>query len=211
MRTSDTRCLARQLISVALAAPHAVWYVRDMRRALYAFVSILALACGVRADEIRLKDGSKIIGTVVGYEDGAFKVETSYGFATIRKESIADIVTTDAKQPAPPKVAPSKPAEEPSPAPARPAVSADAKPQPASLKTAAETLPDPKAQPASARSSALIDTKDATTRAPAAAKSSSQLSAASATATAAPAPVPAATLAPPAATRPAASATNLAP
>jgi len=184
-----------------------------MRKALCAFVSILALTCGVRADEIRLKDGSKIIGNIVGYEDGAFRVETAYGFATIRKDSIVDIITTDAKQSAPPKVAPSKPAEEPSPAPARPAMSADAKPQPASLKPAAETLPDTKAQPASARPSALIDTKDAKMRAPAAAKSSPQLSAAPApaTATAAPAPVPAATLASPAATRPAATATNLAP
>ena len=60
-------------------------------------LSLAVFAAGVRADEIRLKDGSKIVGTVVGYEDGSFKVETAYGFALVRKDSIAEIIPADAK------------------------------------------------------------------------------------------------------------------
>jgi hypothetical protein len=56
-----------------------------------------ALVSAAWADEIRLKDGSKIIGTIVGYEDDAFKVETTYGFALVRKNSIAEIVPSEPK------------------------------------------------------------------------------------------------------------------
>jgi hypothetical protein len=53
---------------------------------------LLAMAAGVRADEIRLKDGSKIVGTIVDFEDESFKVQTAYGFAMVRKDSIAQII-----------------------------------------------------------------------------------------------------------------------
>jgi hypothetical protein len=55
-------------------------------------------AGAVRADEIRLKDGTKIIGTIVGFENDSFRVETSYGFALIRKDKVADINITAAKK-----------------------------------------------------------------------------------------------------------------
>jgi hypothetical protein len=74
--------------------------------ALLLFAPLLLIATGARADEIRLKDGSKIIGTIVGYEDDSFKVQTSYGFAMVRKDQIAEII------PSPPKPAP-KPKESP--------------------------------------------------------------------------------------------------
>lgn len=61
------------------------------------FLAILAVAANARADEFHLKDGSKIVGTIVGYEDGAFRVQTSYGFAMVRKDSIAEIVPTEKK------------------------------------------------------------------------------------------------------------------
>jgi len=67
-------------------------------------LAVLLIAFAARADEIRLKDGSKIIGTIVGFEDGAFKVQTSYGFAMVRKDQIAEIIPTT-----PPKPAPAKP------------------------------------------------------------------------------------------------------
>ena len=55
---------------------------RDHKRlflpALGFFLAILAVAGGARGDEFRLKDGSKIVGTIVGFENGAFKVQTSY-------------------------------------------------------------------------------------------------------------------------------------
>lgn len=65
--------------------------------ALGLFLAILAFASKARADEFHLKDGSKIVGTIVGFENGAFKVQTSYGFATVRKDSIAEIVPDEKK------------------------------------------------------------------------------------------------------------------
>ena len=64
---------------------------------LPAFLFVLGLlaAASARGDEFHLKDGSRIIGTIVGFEDGAFKVQTTYGFAYVRKESIAEIVPSE--------------------------------------------------------------------------------------------------------------------
>jgi hypothetical protein len=75
-----------------------------MRISARFLLALLLISCAARADEIRLKDGSKIIGTIVGFEDGAFKVQTSYGFAMVRKDQIAEIIPTP-----PPKPAPAKP------------------------------------------------------------------------------------------------------
>lgn len=60
-------------------------------------VAILAVAGSARGDEFHLKDGSNIVGTIVSFEDGAFKVQTSYGFAFVRKDSIAEIVPSEKK------------------------------------------------------------------------------------------------------------------
>ena len=74
---------------------------RDEKRlflsALGIFLAILAVAGSVRGDEFHLKDGSKIVGTIVGFENGTFKVQTTYGFATVRKDSIAEIVPDEKK------------------------------------------------------------------------------------------------------------------
>ena len=65
----------------------------------------LLFAAFARADEIKLKDGSKITGTIVGFEDNSFKVKTSYGFAVVQKDQVVSItVTGDAKQPEPDSV-----------------------------------------------------------------------------------------------------------
>jgi hypothetical protein len=61
------------------------------------FAVLLLAASAALADEIRLKDGTKIIGTIVGFEDNSFKVETSYGFALVRKDKIAAIIPTETK------------------------------------------------------------------------------------------------------------------
>jgi len=67
--------------------------------AALAFLPLAAAAC---ADEIKLKDGSKINGTIVGFEDNSFKVKTSYGFAVVQKDQVVSItVTGPAKQPEP--------------------------------------------------------------------------------------------------------------
>jgi hypothetical protein len=65
-----------------------------------AALALLSLAASARADEIKLKDGSKINGTIVGFEDNSFKVKTSYGFAVVQKDQVVSItVTGDAKKP----------------------------------------------------------------------------------------------------------------
>lgn len=56
---------------------------------LFALGLMLATMVGAsRGEEITLKDGKKIIGTVVGFENGMFRVETDFGFALIKRETV---------------------------------------------------------------------------------------------------------------------------
>ncbi|HTT32869.1 MAG TPA: hypothetical protein VMH48_04645 [Methylomirabilota bacterium] len=55
----------------------------------------LALSTGVpstRADEIRLKDGKKLYGVIVAYEDKMFKVKTDFGYVLVERDKIASII-----------------------------------------------------------------------------------------------------------------------
>lgn len=54
----------------------------------------MAFAFGIsaRADEIRLKDGNKLYGVIVAYEDNMFKVKTPFGYVLVEKDKIAEIV-----------------------------------------------------------------------------------------------------------------------
>jgi hypothetical protein len=72
-------------------------YKRFFLATVALFIAFLVGAGTARGDEFHLKDGSKIVGTIVGFEDGAFKVQTTYGFAYVRKDSIAEIVPTEKK------------------------------------------------------------------------------------------------------------------
>src|SRR5712691_2385472 len=65
-------------------------------RAICTLALLLIVLCAW-ADEIRLKDGTKIIGTIVGFEDNSFKVKTSYGFALVRKDKVAAIIPSEPK------------------------------------------------------------------------------------------------------------------
>jgi len=68
---------------------------------LAAGLSILSVALAPRtlcADEIKLKDGSKITGTIVGFEENSFKVKTSYGFAVVQKDQVVSIIVTDSSK-----------------------------------------------------------------------------------------------------------------
>ncbi len=102
--------------------------------------ALLCLATGssllaprtARADELKLKDGSKISGTIVGFEENSFKVKTSYGFAEVQKDQVISISITAAKTEASAAPAPEKP-----------------KPETASTAPAA-TKPVAKAQPTAA-------------------------------------------------------------
>ena len=63
------------------------------RSALLA-AALCACAFATVADEIRLKDGKKLYGVIVAYEDNMFKVKTDYGFVLVEKDKIASIVPT---------------------------------------------------------------------------------------------------------------------
>ncbi len=55
-------------------------------------LAISAIALSARADEIRLKDGKKLYGVIVAYEDNMFKVKTDYGYVLVEKEKIESII-----------------------------------------------------------------------------------------------------------------------
>ena len=69
-----------------------------MRR-LIPFVAAAALFAGLttapRADELKLKDGTKVSGTIVGFDDNSFKVKTSYGYALVQKDQVVSILMSD--------------------------------------------------------------------------------------------------------------------
>ncbi|MGH9678509.1 MAG: hypothetical protein ACRD4Y_01015 [Candidatus Acidiferrales bacterium] len=88
--------------------------------AVLTFLALLSTASRARADEIRLKDGSKIYGTIVGFENDSFRVETSYGFALVQKDKVADISITAPKKETEPKTKLSAPASPPPPEPDAP-------------------------------------------------------------------------------------------
>src|SRR5262252_1634749 len=69
---------------------------------LAAFCAAFCLAAaGLHADEIRLKDGKKLYGVIVAYEDNMFRIKTDFGFVLVEKDKIASIVpTTAAAKPA---------------------------------------------------------------------------------------------------------------
>jgi hypothetical protein len=55
-------------------------------------LALSAMAIRVRADEIQLKDGKKLYGVIVAYEDNMFKVKTDFGFVLVEKDKIAKII-----------------------------------------------------------------------------------------------------------------------
>jgi hypothetical protein len=109
-------------------------------------LTLTAAALSARADEIRLKDGRKLYGVIVAYEDNMFKIKTDFGYELIEKDKIASIVpSTPAGKPETPAAAkkdaaqhPSKPGSDSQPQ-AEPAVAsssdASAAPTNASAKT----------------------------------------------------------------------------
>ena len=80
-----------------------------MRPSRVCLLGVLLFAATASADELRLKDGSKIIGTIVGFEENSFKVQTSYGFAVVRKDQVVSIVVAGTEKKAPEKKTPEPP------------------------------------------------------------------------------------------------------
>jgi hypothetical protein len=135
--------------------------------ATLAALASLCTAVRSRGDELKLKDGSKVTGTIVGFEENSFKVKTSYGFAVVLKDQVvsitmsydaaksADATTTtlpptlDAPKPLKiekPKPAPPAKISTPTPTPAPPVVTESNSTAPRA--SAAVAAPVPRAKPA---------------------------------------------------------------
>ena len=98
-------------------------------------LALSALAYSALADEIRLKDGKKLYGVIVAYEENMFKVKTDYGYVLVEKDKIASIIpTTPAAKSEPDPVA----KKEAPPHPSKPTVEAQPKTEPA-VASAANT------------------------------------------------------------------------
>jgi hypothetical protein len=119
----------------------------------------LAATCAfpgtVGADEIRLKDGKKLYGVIVAFEDNMFKVKTDFGFVLVEKDKIASIVpstpsggASEKGQPAA-KKNPSHPEKNPPAAEPAVASASDANPDAAnaSAKSAVQAAKPEKAEP----------------------------------------------------------------
>src|SRR5579863_3247415 len=55
-------------------------------------LAMTTLAANASADEIRLKDGKKLYGVIVAYEDNMFKIKTDFGYVLVEKDKIASII-----------------------------------------------------------------------------------------------------------------------
>lgn len=131
---------------------------------LAALPAALLFVCPARADELKLKDGTKIVGTIVGFEESSFKVKTSYGFAVVQKDQVVSISISDAGK-KPDNEKKTEPAADKSPAPAKPA-KAEAAKQPATSapaqpanSSAASIAPSPTPQPTTATTAAPATAK----------------------------------------------------
>ena len=98
-----------------------------MRHRLWLIAAVLLIAVApARGEEFILKDGTRIIGKIVGYEKDAFRVETSFGLAIIYKDKIERIQMTPGSS-SPPASAPKA---ETSPRPAPPSEERPNRPEP---------------------------------------------------------------------------------
>jgi hypothetical protein len=96
-------------------------------------------APAVCADEIRLKDGKKLYGVIVGYDDNMFKIKTDFGFVLVEKDKIAQIIPNASGE-----TAAAKPAPRPV---AKPKVEAPVKAEPAAATASVKSEPPPAPAP----------------------------------------------------------------
>lgn len=98
---------------------------------------LVGLAAGpAAAEEFYLKDGTKIVGKIVAFENNAFRVETSFGVAIIYRDRITRIVFPEAS----PEPAPAEPAKKPEPEAPKPEAAA---PRPAARSEKSPAAPTP--------------------------------------------------------------------
>jgi hypothetical protein len=103
---------------------------------LLALVAASLSVSALRADEIRLKDGKKLYGVIVGFDDNMFKVKTDFGYVLVEKDKIAQIIPTTGSSSEPAAKAQPQPAAKPSP-------DVSPKIEPAVEKTTTSTPADP--------------------------------------------------------------------
>jgi hypothetical protein len=127
------------------------------RRMLSVGLTLCAFACLrtriALADEIRLKDGKKLYGVIVGYEDNMFKVKTDFGFVLVEKDKIASIIPDSPGQPASTKPEPSTKSDDKSEAKVSPA------PEPTKKEKAAAILSNTTVRPEIPAANKDTDTK----------------------------------------------------
>jgi len=106
-------------------------------------------ASTVCADEIRLKDGKKLYGVIVAYEDNMFKVKTDFGYVLVEKDKIASIIPDTPAQPAAGKTETgAKPTTEPTPTAANSTTKSDVPPPgPTKKEKAAAIVTNASARP----------------------------------------------------------------
>ena len=154
-----------------------------------------------QADELKLKDGTKIVGTIVGYEENSFKVKTNYGFAVVQKDQVLSISITDSAKKLDAEKKPEPSGEKP--APPAPAVNSYKKynttpsTPPSAAPSADSSTSDPKASSSSAPSATTAADGNAKAVATTAPVNSAPAKAPTPTAAAAQPPAAPAALAPP--------------
>jgi hypothetical protein len=131
-----------------------------MKRAWIVLATCAVLAGGLRADELHLKDGSVLNGTIVGFDENSFKVKTNYGYAIVRRDQVVSIEVRDADGDA--AAAAKKPDPNAKPLAPQPSAPAASAPEPAgSTFPSANGAPTTPAAPR--RPGALISPASATT------------------------------------------------
>ncbi|MGD0404283.1 MAG: hypothetical protein ABSB66_13920 [Candidatus Acidiferrales bacterium] len=108
-----------------------------VRGSFVALVALFSVVSAARGDELKLKDGSTVVGTIVGFEEHSFKVKTSYGFAEVQKDQVVSIVISAV----PKKKEPEKKAD--------PSADEAVAPEPAAPKTPKPPTAKPVSAPAS--------------------------------------------------------------
>jgi hypothetical protein len=115
--------------------PMGVFLHRKLTWGVVLLTAVGLCATAIHADEIRLKDGKKLYGVIVGYDDNMFKVKTDFGYVLVEKDKIASIIPDTPAQPG--------------------AAKTETNPKPAS---ASEPKPTPAAEPSKKEKAAVVMT-----------------------------------------------------
>jgi hypothetical protein len=131
-------------MALPLALRRAILKCMVRRFVVPTLLAAIALSIPVvaHADELKLKDGTKIVGTIVGFEENSFRVKTNYGFAVVQKDQVLSISITDSSKKPDAEKKSEPAAERPAPA-AKPVNSYNANAAPAVPKPAPASATPP--------------------------------------------------------------------